>query len=144
MTDSTEGSDRLIVASDAHEAILSHARDATPAEAVGILIGERAEPDRVTRVERARNAAATPESRYALDPVEQLSLLESAEDAGDDIVGFYHSHPRGPDGPSATDEARATWEGYVYAIASLAGDPTLRAWRWTGEQFSPLPLTVES
>jgi proteasome lid subunit RPN8/RPN11 len=144
MADSTAEADRLIVASDAHHAILSHAREATPEEAVGVVIGERADPDRVSRVERARNAAATPESRYALDPVEQLSVLESVEDAGDEVVGFYHSHPRGPEVPSATDEARATWDGYVYAIASLAEGPTLRAWRWTGEQFTPLALTVES
>lgn len=144
MRDSSEAAGRLVLVRDAHEAILSHADDAAPAEAVGVLVGERADPDRVTRVERARNAAATPDSRYSLDPVEQLSLLESVEDAGEDVVGFYHSHPRGPAGPSATDEARATWEGYVYAIASLADDPTLRAWRWTGEQFTPLALLVES
>lgn len=135
---------RVVVSASAREAILAHARETAPAEAVGVLAGQRASPDRVTRIERAQNAAADPTARYALDPAALLSLLEAIEDAGEDVVGFYHSHPRGPEGPSRTDEARATWEGYVYAIASLEGDPSLRAWRWTGERFRPLAITVRS
>lgn len=107
-----------------------------------MLVGERGPPDRVTRIERATNAAATPETRYELDPAEQLSLLESVESAGREVVGFYHSHPNGPAGPSATDAAQATWDGYVYAIVSLADEPSLGAWRWTGEAFDPLTVTV--
>ncbi len=126
----------------ARDDVIAHARAGAPEEVVGVLVGERGPPDRVTRIERATNAAATPETRYELDPAEQLSLLESIESAGADVVGFYHSHPNGPAEPSATDAARATWDGYVYAIVSLAGEPLLRAWRWTGEAFEPLAVTV--
>ena len=123
--------------------VVAHARAGAPEEIVGVLVGERGPPDRVTRIERATNAAATPETRYELDPAEQLSLLESVESAGDEVIGFYHSHPNGPAGPSATDADRATWDGYVYAIVSLAGEPSLGAWRWTGEAFEPLEVSVE-
>ena len=144
MSGSTASGDRLTISADAYDAILAHARGDAPHEAVGVLVGERTDPDHVTRIERARNAAANPGNRYALDPVEQLSLLDAIEAAGEDVVGFYHSHPHGPDGPSGVDRERATWEGYVYAIASLAGEPSLRAWRWTGDEFRQLAVAVES
>jgi len=127
----------------ARDDIVAHARTGAPEEVVGVLVGERGPTDRVTRIERATNAAATPETRYELDPAEQLSLLESVEAEGREVVGFYHSHPNGPAGPSATDAARAAWDGYVYAIVSLAGEPSLGAWRWTDGAFEPLAVTVE-
>lgn len=133
--------DALRVHPDAHDAMVAHAREGAPEEVVGVLAGER-DPDRVTGVERASNAAETPETRYAIDPAEQVAVLDRIEARGDEVVGFYHSHPRGPPRPSATDEARATWAGYVYAIVSLADDPSLDAWRWTGEAFAPLAVRV--
>lgn len=133
--------DTLRVAPDAHAAMVAHAREGAPEEVVGVLAGAR-DPDRVTGVERARNAAERSETRYALDPAEQVDLLDRVEARGDEVVGFYHSHPRGPAEPSATDEARATWTGYVYAIVSLADDASLGAWRWTGERFARLEVRV--
>nr|WP_276233314.1 desampylase [Halosegnis sp. DT85] len=127
------------LASDAREAMVAHAREGAPEEVVGVLVGER-DPDRVTRVERATNAAADPETRYELDPAELLAALDAVEAAGDEVVGFYHSHPRGPLAPSETDERLATWGGYVYAIVSLDGDPAVGAWRWTGERFDPVAV----
>lgn len=131
------------LARPAHDAILAHAREGAPAEVVGVLVGGRGDDDRVTRIERARNAADTPRTRYELDPAEQIRLIDDIEAAGDEVVGFYHSHPRGPEGPSATDAELAAWEGYVYAIVSLADEPSVGAWRWTGERFDRLAVTVE-
>jgi proteasome lid subunit RPN8/RPN11 len=51
------------------------------------------------------------------------------------VVGFYHSHPRGPAAPSETDRDRATWTGYVYAIVA---PEAVVAYRWTGASFRPL------
>ena len=132
------------VARSARDAMLAHADEGAPEEVVGVLVGERTADgeDRVTRVERARNAADTPRTRYELDPAEQVELVDDIEAAGDAVVGFYHSHPDGPEGPSATDARRAAWEGYVYAIVSLAGEASLGAWRWTGEEFDRLPVAV--
>jgi proteasome lid subunit RPN8/RPN11 len=127
----------LTVERSAHEALLDHARDAVPAEACGVLGGREG---RVTRVEPVRNVAAAPETRYELDPAGTVAAVEAVE-ADADHLGFYHSHPRGPPGPSATDEAAAAWPGFVYCIVSLP-EPTVGAWRWTGEEF--VPLSVET
>ncbi|QLD85572.1 M67 family metallopeptidase [Natronomonas halophila] len=119
------------------EDIIAHAREGAPEEVVGVLAGARGD-DRSTvgRVYTAENAAEAPETRYEIAPSEELDLLERIDDAGLDVVGFYHSHPRGPTGPSETDARLAAWPGHSYVIVSLAGDEAeLGSWRWTGEAF---------
>lgn len=144
----------------AREQCIAHAREGAPAEVCGVLAGNRGATgvrekrtgggetpeggrDDVTRVLRATNVADRPRTRYALDPAEQLDLMRAVEEAGDEVVGFYHSHPDGPAEPSPTDERLATWDGYVYLVVSLAGDePEVAAWRWTGGAFVAEPVTV--
>lgn len=135
----------------ARAALLSHAREGAPAEVCGVLGGERIgsgdrrDIDAVTETRRVTNVAETPESRYELDPAEQFRAMCNFEDAGLETVGFYHSHPRGPDGPSLTDERLATWPDRVYCIVSLGSDrPSVRAWRWTGDGFAEATVTVGS
>ncbi|WP_128476450.1 desampylase [Halorussus pelagicus] len=129
----------LRIPKSVREDVLARAREGVPKEICGILAGKR---DRGThRVEShhpAENVAATPQTRYEIDPREQLDLMESIEEDGHEVVGFYHSHPRGPDEPSATDAAQATWPGRSYLIVSLATpeDPAVTSWRWTGDEFA--------
>lgn len=143
--------DRLLLAPTVRDDLLEHARDGAPDEVCGVLAGERRvegsgesgdAPDRVTASHRVSNVAAMSRARYELDPSETMATIEAVEADGDDVVGFYHSHPQGPAGPSATDRARATWTGYVYAIV-LPEDDEVRAWRWTGETFEPLTVEIE-
>lgn len=125
---------------EAYEAIVAHAREGAPEEVCGVLGGEGT---RVTTVRRAANAAETPETRYELDPAEQLALLRDIEDSGEEVVGFYHSHPRGPRGPSETDARLATWPDHVYCICALDGpEPWLGAWLWDGKRFVEEPVEL--
>ena len=134
----------LVLPATLRDAVLEHAREGRPEEVVGVLAGERGEDRSV--VERrypAENAAATPETRYEIAPAEELELLERADEAGLDVVGFYHSHPRGPPAPSETDARLAAWPGRSYVVVSLAGEtPTVGSWRWTGEGFERESLEV--
>jgi proteasome lid subunit RPN8/RPN11 len=139
----------LVLDRPVRDAVVEHARDGDPEEVCGVLGGTHGtvgtdggagEADvgssyaRTAR--RVSNVAAEPRSRYELDPTEQFRAMEAVEAAGDAVVGFYHSHPRGPLAPSATDEALATWAGYSYVIVSLGGpEPEVGSWRWTGEAF---------
>lgn len=119
------------------DALVDHARAGAPEEVCGILAGERGDPATATSAHPVENVAETPETRYRIDPEEQLRVMEDVEAAGDEMVGFYHSHPAGPRGPSVTDEARATWPDRSYVIVSLDGEsPFVGAWRWTGEGFA--------
>jgi len=135
------------------EAILERAREGAPAEICGVLGGEYAPdgPSRVASQYPAENVAEEPRTRYGIDPEEQLRIFDRLEDRGEEIVGFYHSHPRGPARPSATDEARATWPDRSYVIASL--EPLeVGSWRWRtggdgvdapGDRFEREELVVE-
>lgn len=98
--------------------------------------------DRVTTCRRVRNVAPAPRTRYELDPEATLAAVDAFEAAGEDLVGFYHSHPTGPAEPSATDRTQATWSGYVYCIV-LPREDAVRAWRWTGDRFDPLDVVDE-
>lgn len=128
------------------DAVVEHAREGTPEEVCGVLGGVRegdGGEDRATATRRVPNVAPTPETRYAMDPEAQLAAIDGLEAEGQDVVGFYHSHPHGPTGPSATDAARATWPGYVYLVVSLASaEPELLAFRWAGEAFESEPVRV--
>lgn len=119
----------------AYDRVIKHAYKGGPAEICGILGGEYGE-DRsvVTSVHQATNVAETPEMRYYIDPEEQLEITETIEDAGDEVVGFYHSHPAGPTSPSETDADRATWPGRSYVIAAMDGYPFVGSWRWQEEK----------
>jgi 3-phosphoshikimate 1-carboxyvinyltransferase len=75
----------------------------------------------------------------------RLGHLEDVGVAALDVVGFYHSHPRGPPRPSETDARLAAWPGHSYVIVSLAGDEaTLGSWRWTGEAFDAEPVEIRT
>jgi len=131
------------------DALLDHAREGAarspPAEVCGVLAGARGPPDRVTDTHRVDNVAARPRTAYELDPAATVATVDRIENAGEDVVGFYHSHPESPAVPSATDRAKATWTGYVYAIVSPP--ETIRAYRFTGgrdDPFRELPVQVES
>jgi proteasome lid subunit RPN8/RPN11 len=134
----------LVLPEIARDALLAHAREGAPSEVVGVLSGDRGEDCAVVaRTLRADNAADAPATRYEIAPETELDLLERVDDAGEDLVGFYHSHPRGPLSPSAVDARRAAWPGYSYLIVSLAdAEPALGSWRWTGETFREERLAV--
>ncbi|WP_170977274.1 desampylase [Halorussus salinisoli] len=138
----------IVLPESVREEILAQAREGAPEEVCGVLAGTRGDETTDHRVEvrhPAENVAETPRTRYEIDAREQLELMETVEESGRDVVGFYHSHPQGPDAPSATDAAQATWPDRSYVIASLAGDGegSLGSWRWTGEEFVAESVRVE-
>lgn len=134
----------LVLPGDLRDGMVDHARAGAPEEVVGVLAGERGEAESVAeRRYPAENAAATPETRYEIAPAEELELLQRVDEAGLDVVGFYHSHPNGPLAPSETDARLAAWPRYSYVIVSLAGETAeVGSWRWTGETFEREPVEV--
>lgn len=136
----------LVVPRAAYDAVVTHAVEGRPDEVCGVLGGTFGEREStVAAVERAANAAPAPEYEYAIDPAEQLEIMDDLTARGHEVVGFYHSHPRGPAGPSATDVGRATWPDRSYVIVDLAGDhPVVGAWRWDAgnERFVREVLSV--
>jgi len=106
------------------EEIRRHGEATYPHECCGILLGssdwERDERT-VTRAPRCGNTRAdSPHNRYHIDERELIAAQKQARERGEDIVGFYHSHPDHPARWSATDLAEAHWLGCSYVITSVA------------------------
>ncbi|TYL38364.1 hypothetical protein CV102_11150 [Natronococcus pandeyae] len=121
----------LVLPPEIRNAIVRRAREGRPREICGVFGGKYEKTGRsiVRSQYPAENVAETPRTRYRIDPEEQLEIFERLEDRGEEIVGFYHSHPRGPPRPSKTDAASATWPDRSYLIVSL--EPfEIGSWRW--------------
>lgn len=126
-------------------AVREHAREGGQWEVCGILVGTRERDSiRVTRVVRARNAHTNPRTEYLIDPDELRRLMLQAEDEwGEEVLGFYHSHPRGPPHLSQRDRARASWPDAAYLLAwTDESGEGIGCWQWDAArgEFAPLEL----
>jgi [CysO sulfur-carrier protein]-S-L-cysteine hydrolase len=127
------------------EELLVHARNELPNEACGLLAG-RLTDGLATMYHPARNADASP-LRYSVHPDDLVRITYAIEDAGQDLVGIFHSHTHTPAVPSPTDRRAAMYPDAFYLLASLA-DPAagperaLRAWRIHGGQSFEVPLRI--
>lgn len=128
---------RVRLPAGAADELSRHAAEEAPRECCGLLVGRTTgETCDVVYMKRGRNLAAT-HDLYELDPEDFVAADAEAEARGLSVVGFYHSHPRGPERLSHTDRSLA-WSGYVYLLIgpqSLSGSG-LRA--WIAPSFSPL------
>ena len=110
-----------------YDAIIAHAREGKPEEICGILRGRAG---RASQLYRARNLAEDRIDNYDVDPQTLLKQFEF-EEAGDEMVAIYHSHPVSVAYPSATDAWNAHYPETYYLICSLEFDaaPVIRAFR---------------
>ena len=127
--------DTLDLPKSAAAAILAHAERDAPHEACGLLIGVG---HAVARVVPTANGDASP-TRYTIPAAQHFAALRLARAEGLAVIGAYHSHPRGPAEPSATDAATA-FPGFVFAIAGLAPEPHVRGWQFADGNFVELRL----
>ena len=105
------------IATEALEAVRLHAEEGYPEEICGFLIGPRGS-GRVARAARARNTVVErARDRYEIDPRDMIRAQREADAAGDDILGYYHSHPDHPARASVFDAERS-WAGPLYLIVS--------------------------
>jgi desampylase len=122
-------SEPVIIPQAAYDAVIAHAREGKPEEICGVLRGRGLTAFEVIR---GRNIAEERIENYEVDP--QTLLLQFAfEDAGEEMIGIYHSHPVSVAYPSATDAWNAHYPECIYLICSLEFDhaPELRAFRMT-------------
>ena len=93
-----------------YDAIRQHGEETYPHECCGVLLG-RFDDDGtrvVTSTARCGNTRTdSAHNRYNIDPKELVRIQREGRDRGEDIVGFYHSHPDHPAQWSKTDHARS-------------------------------------
>jgi len=124
----------LKIHQSAYVSLRHHAEEAYPHECCGVLLGQfddngaearsearsEAGPKTVSRIARCGNTRQdSPHNRYHIDPRDLIRIQREGRERGEDIVGFYHSHPDHPAEWSPTDLAEAHWFGCSYVITSV-------------------------
>ena len=75
---------------------------------------------RVQLVTRCSNEHEDPSrSWYQINPRDVVRIQREAAGRGEDIVGFYHSHPDDAARWSSSDLEEAHWTGCSYVITSV-------------------------
>src|SRR5260370_1310585 len=112
----------LKLSQSTYDSLRQHGEETYPHECCGVLLG-RLDNDgskTVSHIARCGNTRAdSPHNRYNIDPRELIRIQREGRERGEDIVGFYHSHPDHPAHWSTTDLAEAHWFGCSYVITSV-------------------------
>jgi proteasome lid subunit RPN8/RPN11 len=112
----------LKITSKEYEAIRRHGEETYPHECCGVLLGTMGDDGArvVTSTARCGNTRDdSPHNRYNIDPKELVRIQREGRARGEDIIGFYHSHPDHPAQWSTTDLAEAHWFGCSYVITAV-------------------------
>jgi proteasome lid subunit RPN8/RPN11 len=118
----------MILPADVRRAMVAHARRDRPRECCGLLVGRGR---RVAFAVAMANVEMT-DTRYRVDDREHIQLRRvlRAFRPPLDILGVYHSHPRGRAQPSETDVAEAAYPRWLHVIVGLTGNrATVAAFR---------------
>ena len=105
-----------------YEALRKHGEETYPHECCGVLLGTMDDNGTriVTSTARCGNTRNdSPHNRYNIDPKELVRIQREGRARGEDIIGFYHSHPDHPAQWSQTDLAEAHWFGCSYMITAV-------------------------
>jgi len=130
--------DTLVLSASLRRSLAVMAQASPEAEACALLGGQH---NVITSVYPVINVAAEPADAFLLDAEEQIAAMKMMREAGESLRGIFHSHPRSPAEPSATDRALAAYPDVYYLIASLLPDPpTLRAWFYDGNGFHEVDI----
>jgi proteasome lid subunit RPN8/RPN11 len=123
----------------AFTAIERHALEANPEECCGLLSGtERL----ILNTHPLRNDADSPLTNYFASPEDLFKAMRRMREAGHEMVGIYHSHPRSRAYPSPTDVKMAFYPEAVYFIISLEPRIELRAFRIINSQVEEVEFAV--
>lgn len=121
--------------------MVAHARRDFPNECCG-LVGGR--DGGATTVYPMRNEFASP-LRYKLDSQDNFRVNHEIDEAGEEVLGVYHSHTRSPAYPSQTDVNEAQfWPEPVYFIVSLEDPdkPVVKGFSLRDKKIADVDLDV--
>jgi len=107
-----------------YDSFRRHGEETYPYECCGVLLGRMSDDGGGIRLVTSTACCGntrtdSPHNRYHIDPRELVRIQREGRERGEDIVGFYHSHPDHPARWSSTDLAEAHWIGCSYVITSV-------------------------
>ncbi|MDT8306339.1 MAG: M67 family metallopeptidase [Anaerolineae bacterium] len=106
---------RLSLLATQYAEMLAHLRAAYPEEGCGLMAGRDGEVLQLYPVENMLHSRVA----FEMEPYQQLQAFQSLEEAGWELLAIYHSHPHGPETPSAHDIAQAYYPEALSVIVSL-------------------------
>lgn len=121
--------------------LLHHAQQTEDKEICGFISSRAGGPVKVYPV---TNIAAIPESRFAMDPADQIDALRQMRENGEELFAIYHSHPSSPALPSVIDVDESGYPEALYLIISLntKGVLEMRGYRIKGKKVKEVALTI--
>jgi proteasome lid subunit RPN8/RPN11 len=123
------------------ELLIAYARAGQPNEVCGVLGGSA--QGAVKLILPVANIAAQPATTYYMDERELIEALHAVAEADMELLGFYHSHPRGHAIPSPTDIRSANYPDTTTLIIGLgARKPELAAWNIRPGQVDRVELVI--
>jgi len=109
-----------------------------PLEACGLLAGKNNQVEVVIGI---LNQAQSP-TRFVMDPYEQLNAFQWIESNGLELIGIFHSHPRGPGTASVTDIAEAAYPVVQVIVSRSGADWTMRGFWIEDGRADEVTLTI--
>lgn len=135
----------ILIPGELYDDIIKRALQSPDIEICGILAGNYDECRSIVQsIFPTENVAGDPTVSFEIDPREQLTVFDTIDSQGIDIVGFFHSHPHGSPHPSDRDVREAAWPNHSYLIIGNREPPRVRSWRWdqSGEEFRAEMLII--
>jgi [CysO sulfur-carrier protein]-S-L-cysteine hydrolase len=128
----------LTLTSNQRDIMIAHALQEAPNECCGLLLGRCGTIERVVAMTSDRPGP----DAYYMNPEQQIGVFTGMEERGEELLGIYHSHPKGSAQPSSADLQLAFHPEAAYIIISLEDTvaPELRAFRIHGGTYEEIVL----
>lgn len=121
--------------------MVAHCLSCYPEEGCGLLVGDPA-TGVVGAVHPTENVAHSAQV-YTVDPRAHLRIDREAEEAGQGVIGVFHSHTHTDPWPSPTDVIQAPDPSWHYVVVSLRHElASARSYRIVEGQISEEPVDV--
>lgn len=130
----------ISITDEVKAAIQRHALESSPYECCGLLSSGK--DNLIATVHPLRNTAHTPLTNYFASPEDMFSAMRQMREAGHQMSGIYHSHPRSKAYPSPTDVQMAFYPEAIYFIISLEPQIELRAFKINGGMIKEVDFRV--
>jgi len=111
--------------------LMAKARESSPMEMCGLAIGHFRRGEKIVdELIYLDNTDPMPTVAYTVDASQLVETLTSVDKSGKTIIGIFHSHPRGPNYPSAIDLERVAWLDHSHLIIVPGTELGLSSWQW--------------
>jgi len=128
------------LAPDVLDQIVERAREGSPIEQCGLLVGKRDE--KLVTSQIAMTNVDQSIDHFTMDPKEQFQATKALRGTGTEIVGSWHSHPFSPARLSDEDLKFAIDETALYGLVSLMehNHPVFNVFRVAEGKVAPIKL----